>query len=103
MLRTRIAVAVLIVCGAIAVIVPMYTCPPGWRLGTSWWFGRSWASCGRRFPTQDVGIPAVSQLGLKVTVGVMGSLLAAAIAFLRPGRDRPPTSPPGLVMRRHGN
>ena len=88
MLRTRIALAVFLLCVAIAVVVPMYRCPPGWTLGTSWWFGHSWAPCGRRFPGQDMGIPAVSQLGLKLTVGVMGALLAAAIAFSR-SRRRP--------------
>jgi hypothetical protein len=86
MLRTRIAVAVSVVCAVIAVIVPMHTCPPGWTLGRSWWFGHSWASCGRRFPGQDMGIPAVSQLPLKMTIGLMGSLLAAAIAFSRSRR-----------------
>lgn len=87
MLRTRIALAVFVVCVAISVVVPMHTCPPGWTLGTSWWFGHSWPSCGRRFPGQDVGIPAVSQFALKMTVGVMGSLLAAAIAFSRSRRS----------------
>lgn len=88
--RTRVACAVLVVCLALAVVIPMHACPPGWSLGTSWWYGHSWASCGRRFPGQDMGIPAVSQLVLKLTIAAMGSLLAVAIA---PRRRSPPALP----------
>jgi hypothetical protein len=85
--RTLAAWAVLVVCLALAVAIPMHTCPPGWSLDTSWWYGHSWASCGRRFPGQDMGIPAVSRLVLKLTIAAIGSLLAVVIGSRR--RSRP--------------